>query len=171
MPLTVKTGAMKVKDPSSGNYVDVDMSLGVDYAPINSPEFAGTPKAPTATSETNNTQIATTAFVQGLVSTEASARQAADSAFQSSLNAVCLRAAVKTISGNGTSSNTLTGLTADHVVGNWGMFSDANCTTPIPENSPPCDITITTAANSWSVTIANYSSTFYLRPTFILKQN
>lgn len=93
------------------------------------------------------------------------------SSLQGSLNAVCLRAAVKTISGNGTSSNTLTGLTADHVVGNWGMFSDANCTTPIPENSPPCDITITTAANAWSVTIANYSSTFYLRPTFILKQN
>lgn len=88
-----------------------------------------------------------------------------------SLNALCLRAAVKTISANGTSSNTLTGLTADHVVGNWGMFSDANCTTPIPENSPPCDITITTAANAWSVTIANFSSTFYLRPTFILKQN
>lgn len=87
------------------------------------------------------------------------------------LNTVCLRAAVKTISGNGTSSNTLTGLTADHVVGNWGMFSDAACTTPIPENSPTCDITITTAANSWSVTIENFSSTFYLRPTFILKQN
>ena len=88
-----------------------------------------------------------------------------------SLNSVCLRAAVKTISGNGTSSNTLTGLTADHVVGNWGMFSDSACTTPIPENSPTCDITITTAANAWSVTIANFSSTFYLRPTFILKQN
>lgn len=88
-----------------------------------------------------------------------------------SLNSVCLRAAVKTISGNGTSSNTLTGLTADHVIGNWGMFSDAACTTPIPENYPTCDITITTAANSWSVTIENFSSTFYLRPTFILKQN
>lgn len=88
-----------------------------------------------------------------------------------SLNTVCLRAAVKTISANGTSSNTLTGLTADHVVGNWGMFSDSACTIPIPENSPTCDITITTAADSWSVTIANFSSTFYLRPTFILKQN
>lgn len=105
------------------------------------------------------------------LNTEVAARQDADTALQGSLNTVCLRAAVKTISGNGTSSNTLTGLTADHVVGNWGMFSDANCTTPIPENSPPCDITITTAANTWSVTIANYSSTFYLRPTFILKQN
>ena len=75
MPLTVKTGAMKVKDPSTGNYVDVDMSIGVDYAPINSPAFSGTPTAPTATASTNNTQIATTAFAHGLVS-----------ALQSSLN-------------------------------------------------------------------------------------
>ena len=82
-----------------------------------------------------------------------------------------LQAAVKTISANGTSSNTLTGLTANHVVGNWGMFSDAACTTPIPENAPTCDITITTAADAWSVTIANFTSTFYLRPTFVLKQN
>lgn len=88
MPLTVKTGAMKVKDPSSGNYIDVDMSLGVDYAPINSPAFSGTPTAPTATASTNNTQIATTAFVQGLVSAEASARQAADSALQGSLTSL-----------------------------------------------------------------------------------
>lgn len=90
---------------------------------------------------------------------------------QSDLAKVVLRASVKTISANGTSSNTLTGLTANHVVGNWGMFSDAACTVPIPENAPTCDITITTAANSWNVTIANFSSTFYLRPTFILKQN
>lgn len=103
--------------------------------------------------------------------TQAKTQREINADIKGSLNAVCLRAAVKTISGNGTSSNTLTGLTADHVVGNWGMFSDANCTTPIPENSPPCDITITTAANAWSVTIANFSSTFYLRPTFILKQN
>ena len=92
-------------------------------------------------------------------------------ALKGSLNSVCLRASVKTISGNGTSSNALTGLTDYHVVGNWGMFSDSACTTPIPENAPTCDITITTAENAWSVTIANFSSTFYLRPTFILKQN
>lgn len=82
-----------------------------------------------------------------------------------------LQADVVTVSANGTTSNTLTGLTANHVVGNWGMFSDAACTTPIPENAPTCDITITTAANSWSCTIANFSATFYLRPTFVLKQN
>lgn len=36
-------------------------------APLSSPAFTGTPTAPTATSGTNTTQIATTAFVQGEV--------------------------------------------------------------------------------------------------------
>lgn len=88
------------------------------------------------------------------------------------LNKAVLQASVQTITANGTTSNiALTGLTANHVVGNWGMFTNSACTTPISENTPTCDITITTAANAWSVTIANFSSTFYLRPTFILKQN
>lgn len=82
-----------------------------------------------------------------------------------------LEADVVAISANGTTSNTLIGLTEDFVICNWGLFSDAACTTPIAENSPICDITINTAANSWSVTIANFSAPFYLRPTFILKQN
>ena len=84
------------------------------------------------------------------------------------LEAKVLQATVQTVSANGTSANiTLTGLTADHVVGNWGMFSDAQCTTPIPENAPTCDLTITTAADAWAYTVANFTSTFYLRPTFI----
>ena len=37
-------------------------------APLASPTFTGTPKAPTATSATNDTQIATTAFVHSVVS-------------------------------------------------------------------------------------------------------
>lgn len=37
------------------------------YAPIASPTFTGTPKAPTAAEGTNTTQIATTAFVQAAV--------------------------------------------------------------------------------------------------------
>src|SRR5690606_21340632 len=36
-------------------------------APLASPEFTGTPKAPTASQATNNTQIATTAFVKAAV--------------------------------------------------------------------------------------------------------
>lgn len=154
-----------------------------EKAPLASPAFTGTPTTPTPTLSDDSTKMANTAWVRDVMTAEnttyddtLSTHTAGSvgeelASLKGSLNTVCLRAAVKTISGNGTSSNTLTGLTADHVVGNWGMFSDANCTIPIPENSPPCDITITTAANAWSVTIANYSSTFYLRPTFILKQN
>lgn len=86
-------------------------------------------------------------------------------------NAILKASSVVTVSANGTTSHTLTGLTADHVVVNWGMFADSALTTPIPENAPTCDVEITTASGSWSVTIANFSSSFYLRPTFGLKQN
>lgn len=40
-------------------------------ADLASPEFTGTPKAPTAAAGTNTTQVATTAFVTGAVSTKA----------------------------------------------------------------------------------------------------
>ena len=85
--------------------------------------------------------------------------------------AAVLQGTASTISAAGTTNVTLAGLTADHVVGNWGMFSDAGLTTPIPENAPTCDITITTSAGSYSITVENFSSTFYIRPTFVLKQN
>lgn len=105
--------------------------------------------------------------------TEAKTQRQINADLKGSLNTVCLQAGVQPVSAtNGTSSwITLTGLTANHVVGNWGMFSDATCTTAIAENSPPCDITIETGANQWRYTTANNSTAFYLRPTFILKQN
>lgn len=90
---------------------------------------------------------------------------------KTSLNTAILQSAAFAITANGTASHSLTGLTADHVVVNWGMFSDSGLTTPIPENAPTCDIEITTASGSWSVTIANFTASFYLRPTFGLKQN
>ena len=71
------------------------------------------------------------------------------------------------VTGNGTTSHSLTGLTADHVVGNWGMYSDSGLTTPIPENAPTCDIEITTSSGSWSITVANFTASFYIAPTFI----
>ena len=74
---------------------------------------------------------------------------------------------VKTISSGGTYNYTLTGITADHVVGNWGMFTDSACTDPIPENAPNCDIEVTTANGTWTAVISNFSSTFYWKPTFI----
>ena len=59
---------------------------------------------------------------------------------------------------------TLTGLTTDHVVGNWGL-RDSNGA--IPENAPPCDIEIETDTNRWRYTLTSNSTAFYLKPTFI----
>ena len=53
-----------------GNYAGTGVAEigGDNFALLNSPTFTGTPIAPTATSGTNTTQIATTAFVQSAVS-------------------------------------------------------------------------------------------------------
>lgn len=59
---------------------------------------------------------------------------------------------------------TLTGLTTDHVVGNWGL-RDSNGA--IPANAPPCDIEIETDTNRWRYTLTNNTTAFYLKPTFI----
>ena len=52
------------------NFVNIDAlikTLESAKADKNSPSFTGAPTAPTASSSTNSTQIATTAFVQGLI--------------------------------------------------------------------------------------------------------
>lgn len=57
----------------SGSDISVDASGNVTVpglaskAPLASPAFTGTPTAPTAGTDTNNTQIATTAFVQAAI--------------------------------------------------------------------------------------------------------
>lgn len=51
----------------------------VDYAPLASPALTGTPTAPTASAGTNNTQIATTAFVTTAVSNAADGLDSKDS--------------------------------------------------------------------------------------------
>lgn len=51
----------------AGSGLDADLldgQQGSFYAPVTSPALQGTPTAPTATTGTNNTQIATTAFVE-----------------------------------------------------------------------------------------------------------
>ena len=94
------------------------------------------------------------------------------SALNAALDNLCLKAtSVVTVSGNGTTTHTLTGLTADHEISNWGMFTDAALTTPIPSNNPTCDVMITPGAGSWTLLIENFGATFYIRPTFILPQN
>lgn len=78
-----------------------------------------------------------------------------------------IQSAAYAVTGNGTTSHSLTGLTADHVVGNWGLYSDSALTTPIPENAPTCDIEITTSSGSWSITVTNFTASFYIQPTFV----
>lgn len=50
----------------SGTYLTTSAASGT-YAPLASPALSGTPTAPTANAGTNNTQIATTAYVDGAV--------------------------------------------------------------------------------------------------------
>lgn len=93
-------------------------------------------------------------------------------AAQAALSNVVLEAAEQTIlatDSNITSSwITQTGLTADHVVGNWGL---RNSDGAIPVNAPPCDITIETGSGQWRYTLGTNSSAFFIKPTFVLKQN
>lgn len=53
---------------SWNNFTDTPTTVSgygiTDAAPLGSPTFTGTPAAPTATTGTNTTQLATTAFVQ-----------------------------------------------------------------------------------------------------------
>lgn len=54
-------------------------AVDTTYAPLNNPEFTGTPTAPTAAEGTRTTQIATTEFTTAAVEAEAETRQTADS--------------------------------------------------------------------------------------------
>lgn len=52
------------KDLVTKEYVDNSIPSLTAYAPLASPTFTGIPAAPTASTGTNTTQLATTAFVQ-----------------------------------------------------------------------------------------------------------
>ena len=68
--VTIANGVITVNDDSHNHTIaNVDgLQTALNAkAPLASPTFTGTPKAPTAASGTNTTQIATTAFVQAAV--------------------------------------------------------------------------------------------------------
>lgn len=91
---------------------------------------------------------------------------------RNTLNQLALIGNTTAINQNGTyTKENVTGMTANHKVANWGLFSDANLTTPISPNNPPADITIVEESGGYVITIANYTSAFYMKPTFILPQN
>ena len=64
------TNEVKINDNLNvtGDYLQNGTNINTIYATIASPSLTGTPLAPTATSGTNTTQIATTAFVTSAVS-------------------------------------------------------------------------------------------------------
>ena len=114
---------------------------------------------------------ASTAGVHGLVPAPAAGDQNKVLTGAGTWAALCLKGSLTAISGNGTTTVTLTGLTAAHKVVNWGLFSDSAATTPISPTDAPADITITEGTDSYSITIANFGSAFWIQPVFILPQN
>ena len=64
---TIVTSTFGFLKKTDKNIIDAIPSI---YAPINSPEFTGTPTAPTASPDTATTQIANTAFVNNLIATK-----------------------------------------------------------------------------------------------------
>lgn len=59
------------------------------------------------------------------------------------------------------SSYSLNGITADHVVVRWGFSTSA-------ENAPPCDLTITTYAGSFTVSNTSGSTSESIKPVFAI---
>ncbi len=85
-------------------------------------------------------------------------------AAQTALNLSILVGSTTTIAA-GTSTVSLTGLTAGHRVAFWGFSSGG-------ENDPPADITVTTAAGSYTVAVSNVAtSVVTMTPVFIKPQN
>lgn len=72
-----------VRKYSAGQWTDLWLD---ELAPLASPALTGTPTAPTADEGTSTTQIATTAFVQTAVSSEASERESADSTLTTAIS-------------------------------------------------------------------------------------
>lgn len=70
LKINVLTKAEFERQLSLGNIDPNEFYITEDgeYSPIDSPNFIGTPTAPTATAGTNTTQIATTSFVQSAMS-------------------------------------------------------------------------------------------------------
>ena len=116
-------------------------TLLASKAGITSPTFAGIPKAPTASTETNSTQIATTAFVQSVVDSKIAAS-----------DAMIFKGTIGT-------SGTITALPAQHTTG-WtykvitaGTYADQNCEVG---DMIVCITDGTTANNAhWSVIQSN----------------
>lgn len=85
-----RTGAITLTSSDVTTALGFTPANAATYAPLASPAFTGTPTAPTPTSGTNNTSIATTAFVASAVTTAIAAANAGVSSFNTRTGAITL---------------------------------------------------------------------------------
>lgn len=142
--VTINNGTITVNDDSHNHTIaNVDgLQAALNAkAPLASPTFTGTPKAPTAAAGTNTTQIATTAFVQAAVESKIAAADALR--FKGTLG----------------TGGTITALPASHKVGDSykvitaGTYAGQKCEVG---DMVVCTTTGTTATDGhWTVIQAN----------------
>jgi len=124
----------------------------VELAPTSSPSFTGTPTAPTAAAGTNNTQLATTAFVTTAVNNKTSITGNAATATK--------LATARTINGvsfDGTSNITIP-IPVTSVAGRTGTIVLAGTDIPAATTSARGTVQLSTATNSTSTTLAATAS-------------
>lgn len=144
----------------------------VGYAKTESPIFTGTPKAPTPPSDTNNTQIATTAYVKTLISnlingapeTLDTLKEIADALGESddavqALNAAIAnkadKSAIPTVN-NGTLTIQKNGKNVQTFTANQSANATANITVPTKTSELTNDSGFkTTDNNTWKANTAN----------------
>lgn len=131
-------------------------------APLDSPSLSGIPTAPTATTGTNTTQIATTAFVQAAVSSGGGAYQAYDE----DLNAI---ASLTGTSGllKKTAANTWSLDTSTYALNNQTMYIG---TTEVAINRGSSNITLNGTSidgNAGTVTNGVYTTGSYSDPSWL----
>ena len=142
--VTITNGTITVNDDSHSHVIaNVDgLQTALNAkAPLASPTFTGTPKAPTAAAGTNTTQLATTAFVQAAVDSKIAAADAMR--FRGTLG----------------TGGTITALPASHKVGDSykvitaGTYAGQKCEVG---DMVVCTTTGTTATDAhWTVIQAN----------------
>ena len=112
---------------------------------ITSPSLTGVPTAPTATSGTNTTQIATTAFVQSAVSECG--------------GLITVSSAISIPSSGSSATYSISGITADYQLVAWNFSTSA-------ENYPPADLTWTTGNGTFTVQNTSGTTSETIKPVF-----
>jgi hypothetical protein len=135
---------------------DYSVAQVTGAAPLAAPALTGVPTAPTAAAATNTTQLATTAFATGAVSTEATARAAADALLAPLASPVLTGVPAAPTATAGTSTTQLA--TTAFVAGAVGGGVTAAQATAGQAGTPATALTATQAQIGTTVTITPRST-------------